>query len=163
MATVVNKKRKRPNIAVINIRKKGRVCRVAAPIQVTGRTAAATQADDSCVTVGEVGDTQEKLDHGVELIESEGLTSQHYHKKLQAAKGWGKLRVDALHTVVEGLSLPPGTKCSSCRNAAAVIRCKQCGPTFFLCEECTIAMHRDGHRFSHTPEIWKVCGNIILF
>ena len=96
-------------------------------------------------------------------IESEGLTSQHYHKKLQAAKGWGKLRVDALHTVVEGLSLPPGTKCSSCRNAAAVIRCKQCGPTFFLCEECTIAMHRDGHRFSHTPEIWKVCGNIILF
>ena len=49
------------------------------------------------------GDTQEKLDHGVELIESEGLTSQHYHKKLQAAKGWGKLRVDALHTVQQPL------------------------------------------------------------
>ena len=160
MAAVVNKRRKRPNIAVINVRKKGRVCRVAAPIQVTGSTAAAT--DDSCVTVGEVGDTHEQLDHGVELIEPEGLTSQHYQKKLQAAKGWEKLRVDALHAVVEGLSLPLGAKCSSCRNAAAEIRCKQCGPTFFLCEECTIAMHSDGHRFFHTPEIWKVCNIIQL-
>ena len=122
-----------------------------------GSTAAVTHESD--VTV-EVGDTQEQycqVDQEIELLDSEGLTSKHRHKKLQAAKGWERLRVDALHAVVEGLGLPPGTKRSNCCNAAAEIRCIQCGPTDFLCKECTIALHSNGRRISHTPEIWKVC------
>ena len=166
MAAVL-KRRKRANVAVINIRKKGKVCRVAAPIHVASSTAVLAHDHSDSIGEPEVGDevgdtcTQE---HEIESQESEGLTSQHYHKKLQAAKGWERLRVDALHAVVEGFSLPHGTKCSNCQNAAAEIRCIQCGPTFFLCEECTIALHSNGYRFSHTPEIWKVytCKYIVL-
>lgn len=85
----------------------------------------------------EAGDTQEQLDHETNYKNLQVSTT--YHKKVQAAKGWEKLRVEALHAVVEGFSLPPGTKCSNCQNAPAEIRCIQCGPTF-TCEECTIAL-----------------------
>ena len=147
---MTRRRRKRPNVAVMNIRKQGRVCRVPAPIHVSTAMTHDTGGNASAIGDGE-------LDHGLELLGSEGLNQRHYYqKKLQVAEGWDKLRVEAIHAVVEGLSLAPGTKCCNCLSAAAQIRCLQCGPTFFLCKECTIALHTNGCHFSHTTEIWKV-------
>ena len=58
------RRRKRPNVAVINIQKQGRVCRVPAPIHVTTAVTHDTGGNASAIGDGE-------LDHGLELLGSE--------------------------------------------------------------------------------------------
>ena len=53
--------------------------------------------------------------------------------------------------------VPQATVCDRCKVTMASVRCKQCGPTTFFCDSCTVNHHSDedflGNAF-HTPEKW---------
>lgn len=81
-------------------------------------------------------------------------------RKLQVADAWEDLRKSTLRAAVESMCLPDGAQCCNCHEIPAEVRCVQCGPTVFLCQQCTISLHKT-IRLSHTPEIWK--GNLVYF
>ena len=147
----------RPNRDTLNVirpRKKNSsvVEQVSAPVTVKAGLSRppvplpADQADAIAATT--ILDTSEPPD----TSDSESVFTK---RKLQVADAWEDLRKSTLRAVVESMCLPDGAQCCNCHEVPAEVRCVQCGPTVFLCQQCTISLHKT-IRLSHTPEIWKV-------
>ena len=85
------------------------------------------------------------------------LPSAHYRRREKAASAWDNLLPSLISSTVAMSCIPPATVCDRCKVAMASVRCKQCGPTTFLCDSCTVNHHSDedflGNAF-HTPEKW---------
>ena len=139
-----SKKGKRPNVAAINVVKRGKVSQVSAPIFLGGSSRPNSDLEQTPVEMQD----SEQLDPGTPC-------TTHASRKLKMYERWERLRDSVLHAVVEGKTIAPNSTCCCCHYAAAEVRCTQCGPTVLLCQGCTISLHTFG-RFSHTPEIWKV-------
>ena len=150
--------RKRRNVATLNVlrpQKRGRVQAIRRPIRlvsaslpIESATETSTQSLSDHAQSGVVEDHDD-----LDSVDS-STDSQYGRRKLKVAEGWRKMRDAAIHAVVEGKSMLPQTQCVHCDNAVAEIRCVQCGPSVFLCQSCTLSLHK--YRYSHTPEIWKV-------
>ena len=106
----------------------------------------------------ESNNENDDFDHGGELECTEPDTDQYARRKEKAANAWSDIRNQMLTVSVESLCLPLTTVCCSCGNAAN-IRCCDCGPLTFYCEECVEDTHTS-RLFLHRVEIYKVINRV---
>ena len=78
-------------------------------------------------------------DHNIEIL-PENLPSLHQVHQLRAVESWAKIRCDMLRIAIESEALPEDQTCGVCISQATH-RCLQCGPKFFLCEQCYEVLH----------------------
>ncbi len=104
---------------------------------------------------GDCGEDEDMFPSG------EDTSTEHTRRKEKMAEKWNDLRCSVTKVMVEGFSLPEAI-CSRCYTKANV-RCVQCGPCAYYCEECGASAHRSS-LFHHVPEVWKViiCDIIIV-
>lgn len=71
-----------------------------------------------------------------------------------AVAGWESVRRGILIAVTEAAAMPLGQICLHCE-AAASMRCKQCGPMGYYCSQCFLRCHNSVN-FFHVAEQWQV-------
>lgn len=91
-----------------------------------------------------------------------GTTTKYGVAKKRLVDAWDTCREQLVkvHTECE---VPLSAKCSFCKAAMGkyIVRCRDCGPTCFYCEDCNYKIH--AVVVFHKPDIWKVSGNAISF
>lgn len=80
--------------------------------------------------------------------------TEHELGRKSMVSEWQKIRNSILETVTEVAAMPPGQICLNCEKIAT-LRCQQCGPMGFFCQECFQVYHRYIN-FFHIPERWEV-------
>ena len=90
-----------------------------------------------------------------QVDESHSFQASSYTKRKQkAAERWECIQNMALDTVITSMS-EPQMSCAACKDSAGIVRCFQCGPLLFYCENCAIEIHQN-MLFHHYMEIWQV-------
>ena len=101
----------------------------------------------------DVEDTPDDILHGLPPTDLEEPTSYELESKASVA-AWEEIRQSILHVVTESHAMQIGQKCLKCEKSA-LLRCVQCGPTAFLCEDCFSDLHKYINTF-HVAERWEV-------
>lgn len=75
-------------------------------------------------------------------------------RRQRLVTNWAKIRTDLVAVYVESEPIPARAVCCDCEQPA-VLRCRDCGPSVFYCQECCNSFHKWRNIF-HMTEIWKV-------
>ena len=92
----------------------------------------------------------------VSLVPSTELNEPtSYELECKASVGaWEEIRPSVLHVVTESSAMRIRQQCLNCKQNA-ILRCLQCGPVAFFCEDCFSDLHRRLNIF-HLAEKWEV-------
>ena len=74
--------------------------------------------------------------------------------------GWENIRHTIRAAISEAAALPLFQICLLCESPATM-RCAQCGPKGYYCQECFLSSHASVNIF-HAAEIWKVGSFIVV-
>ena len=86
--------------------------------------------------------------------DSEPEPSNYEIESKSSIKHWAEVRKKMLISYIEESSMPEQSACVMCASTAE-LRCQQCGPFAFYCEECFLLHHKKVNIF-HVAEKWKV-------
>lgn len=79
----------------------------------------------------------------------------HERRKLKAAESWEIFQNSVLDVVLTSMGQPRFT-CMKCKETRGIVKCHQCGPQIYYCENCAVIVHQNS-LFHHFMEIWQVC------
>ena len=84
-----------------------------------------------------------------------GTNSSYALKKQKLLEAWDSIRVNLLNVRLEEMA-PASTLCCLCGviQDCGIIRCQECGPSAYYCEECCVKVHE--HIIFHRPKKWNV-------
>ena len=68
---------------------------------------------------------------------------------------WRNLKEGIWDSYVCSQGLPKDVQCVECNQERADVRCKDCCPTYYVCQKCAGPSHK--HCPLHSLEIWQVC------
>ena len=100
------------------------------------------EAEDLFTTIADKGSVTEEV-------------SSHTKRKQKAAEKWKELLSASVDAIIEDQCLPRGVACYICETQYIAVRCIECGPLHYYCEQCATTLHKHGF-YHHCPEIWKV-------
>ena len=111
---------------------------------------------DTCQSIPE--QEHKSLDCGVghcDVSSTELDEPTSYELECKASVGaWEEIRPSVLHVVTESSAMRIRQQCLNCKQNA-ILRCLQCGPVAFFCEDCFSDLHRRLNIF-HLAEKWEV-------